>query len=313
MGSYILIGTLMVIFGFSIHDIIHRFQKDAKKIKMYDRYKTLIDLLQKNNKGVTIKTHSSGITVKIVLTHVGGTTFFFLAHAFGVLAIEWQENNSKYKKNRMEWYYSEKTNQRSIYNHIAKDIIEYHALNSKKDLTQNQSYNRQNIKINKARYLLSNTTSIEVGDLFNLAWTYTKQLDQFRPLSIKGKFEVLTYNCISILQNSVIKEKEILEHDLITLLIFHLTKNDLIDSIHDLSKFMNYRIQIYSLHFNGLHETPIQSSGILFRLFYVFPLKNKISLSSYPNIPKDFIIHVSNMSSQLITVSNQYINTRKNI
>ena len=160
---------------------------------MHDQFKVLITLLHAKKEYLKVSSHCSNQKLKMHLTHAGGTTIFILIQAFGLLSIEWEEEHLKQRRHTRDWYYSENANQEKIFHQINNEVESYVYTDSNLPENYYHEYGKNTI-------VLSESKNIDVGDIFTIALLYTKQLNAFQKLSEEGVFEVLTFNCVYILQ-----------------------------------------------------------------------------------------------------------------
>jgi hypothetical protein len=306
-----MVSILFICFGagvflFFLKGIIFKLKKDVREVEMHDQFKILITLLHNKQEYLKVSSHSSNRMLKMHLTHAGGTTIFILFQAHGLLSIEWEEEYLKQKKHNRKWYYSEFVNQESIYTQINKDVD--FCIQTNTCINGNQL-----CSFEKSAIVLTESNKVDIGDLFSIAWQYTKQMTVFQNLSEEGIFEVLTFNCVNILQ--VAKEFEPinvaeLEDALISLWIFYLDENELIAPIKDLSECINYRIKMYGMYSKVRKDVSKHTYCILYKLFYMFPLCQKLNMEMYSHVPSIFVKTVFNMCEELQHETRSYFSER---
>jgi len=306
MVSILFICCGVGVFLFFLKGIVFKLKKDVREVEMHDQFKVLITLLHNKQEYLKVSSHSCNRMLKMHLTHAGGTTIFILIQAHGLLSIEWEEKYLKQNKYNRKWYYSEFANQESVFAKINEEVDSYFYTDV--DLNENQL-----CSFEKSAILLTESNKVDIGDLFSIAWQYTKQMNVFQNLSEEGIFEILAFNCVNILQ--VAKEFESinlaeLEDALIFLWIFYLDENELIEPIKDLSECINYRIKMYGMYSKVRKEVSKHTYCILYKLFYMFPLCQKLNMETYSHVPPIFVKTVFNMCEELQHETRNYFSER---
>lgn len=255
---------------------------NSNKKPITERYRELVDYIVRLDPNAEVQVHTDD-SIMLLFPETENVCAFFLVQFPGIISVEFIIAGEK--SMQYEWIFADNKDSRLIFRQIINDTLNHpisKGVNPRLLKTMNLRKHPVNIDMGVNFFELTLQKSKAVIILC-IAWNGMLVMDKIERASIEGKFEILFFNCMLImnyLDNSKIELSGI-QNDLIRLLIFYLEKHQLVKHF-DLELLINQRIDFYG---NVVKEMETMSRSTCYALYYYFyikPLYRKTNLSLLP-------------------------------